>query len=76
MDHSKQYIFLAVGRVGAAAKDVTQRVEWVEQHDKVRILFILYTLYTLFICVYSTNTIFICILILILILFICILILI
>jgi ATP-dependent RNA helicase DDX3X len=31
----KDYIFLAVGRVGAASKDVTQRIEWVEQHDKI-----------------------------------------
>jgi ATP-dependent RNA helicase DDX3X len=34
-DFMKDYIFLAVGRVGAASKDVTQRVEWVEQNDKV-----------------------------------------
>lgn len=34
-DFMKEYIFLAVGRVGAASKDVTQRVEWVEQNDKV-----------------------------------------
>lgn len=34
-DFMKEYIFLAVGRVGAASKDVTQRLEWVEQHDKV-----------------------------------------
>ena len=33
-DFMKDYIFLAVGRVGAASKDVTQRVEWVEHHDK------------------------------------------
>jgi len=33
----KEYIFLAVGRVGAAAKDVTQRLEWVEQNDKIGI---------------------------------------
>jgi ATP-dependent RNA helicase DDX3X len=31
----KDYIFVAVGRVGAASKDVTQRVEWCEQHEKV-----------------------------------------
>lgn len=34
-DFMKDYIFLAVGRVGAANKDVTQRVEWVEQDDKI-----------------------------------------
>ena len=34
-DFMKDYIFLAVGRVGAASKDVTQRIEWVEQNDKI-----------------------------------------
>ena len=34
-DFMKDYIFLAVGRVGAASKDVTQRIEWVEQQDKI-----------------------------------------
>lgn len=34
-DFMRNYIFLAVGRVGAASKDVTQNVEWVEQNDKV-----------------------------------------
>lgn len=34
-DFMKDYVFLAVGRVGAASKDVTQRIEWVDQHDKV-----------------------------------------
>jgi len=33
-DFMKNYIFLAVGRVGAASADVTQSVEWVEHHDK------------------------------------------
>ena len=33
-DFMKDYIFLSVGRVGAASKDVTQTVEWVEQHHK------------------------------------------
>lgn len=33
-DFMKDYIFVAVGRVGAASKDVTQRVEWVEQDRK------------------------------------------
>jgi ATP-dependent RNA helicase DDX3X len=34
-DFMRDYIFLAVGRVGAASKDVTQTIEWVEQDDKV-----------------------------------------
>lgn len=34
-DFMKDYVFVAVGRVGAASKDVTQRVEWVEQNEKV-----------------------------------------
>lgn len=33
-DFMKDYIFLAVGRVGAASKDVTQTIEWVHQEDK------------------------------------------
>ena len=34
-DFMKDYIFVAVGRVGAASKDVTQRIEWVEQAEKM-----------------------------------------
>ena len=34
-DFMKDYVFLAVGRVGAASKDVTQRVVWVDQEDKI-----------------------------------------
>lgn len=34
-DFMRNYIFVAVGRVGAANKDVTQRVEWVEQNEKI-----------------------------------------
>lgn len=34
-DFMNDYIFLAVGRVGAASKDVVQTIEWVEQEDKV-----------------------------------------
>mmetsp|Transcript_8304 Transcript_8304/g.12386 ORF Transcript_8304/g.12386 Transcript_8304/m.12386 type:complete len:616 (-) Transcript_8304:173-2020(-) len=34
-DFMKDYIFLAVGRVGAASKDVTQSIEWVEEDEKV-----------------------------------------
>ena len=33
-DFLDNYIFLAVGRVGSASKDVTQCVEYVEQRDK------------------------------------------
>ena len=33
-DFMKDYFFVAVGRVGAASKDVTQRIEWVEQQEK------------------------------------------
>ena len=33
-DFMRDYHFLAVGRVGAASKDVIQYVEWVEQQDK------------------------------------------
>jgi ATP-dependent RNA helicase DDX3X len=33
-DFMKDYIFLAVGRVGAASKDVTQKIDWVEQEHK------------------------------------------
>jgi ATP-dependent RNA helicase DDX3X len=34
-DFMGNYIFVAVGRVGSASKDVTQKIEWVEQNDKV-----------------------------------------
>lgn len=34
-DFMKEYSFLAVGRVGAASKDVTQKVEWVETQNKI-----------------------------------------
>lgn len=34
-DFMRNYIFLAVGRVGSASKDVTQTIEWVEQNDKI-----------------------------------------
>lgn len=33
-DFMKDYVFLAVGRVGAASKDVTQKIDWVEQENK------------------------------------------
>lgn len=34
-DFMRDYVFLAVGRVGAASKDVEQSIEWVENNDKV-----------------------------------------
>ena len=34
-DFMQDYHFIAVGRVGAASKDVTQRIEWVEEKDKI-----------------------------------------
>jgi ATP-dependent RNA helicase DDX3X len=37
-DFMKDYIFLAVGRVGAASKDVVQKIEYVEHHDKIHYL--------------------------------------
>jgi ATP-dependent RNA helicase DDX3X len=37
-DFMREYIFLAVGRVGAASKDVVQSVDWVEEKDKVDFL--------------------------------------
>jgi ATP-dependent RNA helicase DDX3X len=37
-DFLRDYIFLTVGRVGSASKDVKQSVEFVEDHDKVEVL--------------------------------------
>lgn len=37
-DFLQDYIFLTVGRVGSASKDVKQSVEYVEQHDKTDFL--------------------------------------
>mmetsp|Transcript_35252 Transcript_35252/g.85465 ORF Transcript_35252/g.85465 Transcript_35252/m.85465 type:complete len:561 (-) Transcript_35252:165-1847(-) len=34
-DFMREYIFLTVGRVGSASKDVTQTVEYVEERDKM-----------------------------------------
>ncbi|KAL3919027.1 MAG: hypothetical protein SGILL_003959, partial [Bacillariaceae sp.] len=34
-DFLRDYIFLTVGRVGSASKDVTQTVEYVEERDKI-----------------------------------------
>lgn len=33
-DFMKDYIFLAVGRVGSPAKDIAQKLEFVEEHEK------------------------------------------
>mmetsp|Transcript_59435 Transcript_59435/g.145465 ORF Transcript_59435/g.145465 Transcript_59435/m.145465 type:complete len:651 (-) Transcript_59435:71-2023(-) len=37
-DFLRDYIFLTVGRVGSASKDVTQTVEYVEEHEKLETL--------------------------------------
>lgn len=34
-DFMRDYVFLTVGRVGSASKDVTQKVEFVEEQDKI-----------------------------------------
>jgi ATP-dependent RNA helicase DDX3X len=33
-DFLDNYIFLAVGRVGSTSENITQKVLWVEEHDK------------------------------------------
>lgn len=33
-DFLDNYIFLAVGRVGSTSENITQKVVWVEEHDK------------------------------------------
>ncbi len=37
-DFMRDYVFLAVGRVGSASKDVIQTVQYVESHEKVDVL--------------------------------------
>ncbi|GLV41421.1 belle [Carabus blaptoides fortunei] len=37
-DFLENYIFLAVGRVGSTSENITQKVFWVEEHDKRSIL--------------------------------------
>jgi ATP-dependent RNA helicase DDX3X len=37
-DFLRDYIFLTVGRVGSASKDVTQKIEYVEEHEKLNSL--------------------------------------
>ena len=34
-DFMGDYVFLTVGRVGSASKDVTQTIEYVEDRDKI-----------------------------------------
>ena len=36
-DFMNEYVFLTVGRVGSACKDVTQSVEYVENNDKLEV---------------------------------------
>lgn len=33
-DFLSNYIFLAVGRVGSTSENITQKIVWVEEHDK------------------------------------------
>jgi superfamily II DNA/RNA helicase len=33
-DFLDNYVFLAVGRVGSTSENITQKVVWVEEHDK------------------------------------------
>ena len=37
-DFMREYVFLTVGRVGSASKDVTQTIEYVEDRDKMEAL--------------------------------------
>ena len=37
-DFLKDYVFLSVGRVGSTSENITQRIEYVEDHDKRSIL--------------------------------------
>ena len=37
-DFMRDYVFLTVGRVGSASKDVTQTIEYVEEQDKLETL--------------------------------------
>ncbi len=37
-DFMRDYVFLAVGRVGSASKDVIQTVQYVESHEKIGVL--------------------------------------
>lgn len=33
-DFLSNYIFLAIGRVGSTSENITQKIVWVEEHDK------------------------------------------
>ena len=33
-DFLHDYIFLAIGRVGSTSENITQKIVWVEEHDK------------------------------------------
>ena len=33
-DFLNDYIFLAIGRVGSTSENITQKIVWVEEHDK------------------------------------------
>ncbi|KAI0630602.1 DEAD-domain-containing protein [Trametes polyzona] len=37
-DFMKDYVFLSVGRVGSTSENITQRIEYVEDHDKRSVL--------------------------------------
>jgi len=37
-DFLKRYIFLAVGRVGSTSQNITQKVVWVDEDDKIKFL--------------------------------------
>ncbi len=38
-DFLKEYVFLSVGRVGSTSENITQKVEYVDDHDKLSLLF-------------------------------------
>ena len=42
-DFLKEYIFLSVGRVGSTSENITQKIEYVEDHDKRSVLLDLLT---------------------------------
>ena len=37
-DFLKRYIFLTVGRVGSTSQNITQKVVWVDEDDKIKFL--------------------------------------
>ena len=44
-DFLKDYIFLSVGHVGSTSENITQKIEYVEDHDKRSVLLDLLTSY-------------------------------